>query len=594
LIVPEPPIKPAAHDFKEMFEVGTFRVPRYQRAFDWDGDQVGDFARDVVEVVQARLKGSSSRHFFGAVISIHEHQSAFEIVDGQQRLTTYLLSLKELRDRWLQLGEAARTKKKQVSKRAFERAEEVQQIVLIGPQPRLELSKRDKDYFADLINDSASEPKSTADQSHKHLWKAQTKLREDLFDRLLSNVTQLERRQDRLEAIQNALLKDGYVVHLNTTDGDEAYRLFMVLNDRGKPLSAGDLLRTYTLAVLEGYPPQQDAAERDWDVILRRGERFVNRFLAAYYSSHTGTRVPTGEMYDRFRKRFLKDPIDTAQAAKRLRDTISELLVEAETFASLINGDWPFEKAHKPAWDQDRLRRLVKSLGHRLADPLLLVVARRSTETSFRDLVRMLEPFAFRYIDIVSANAGRVEGVYFKHAKRLRGSGNFDKQELRRELKDLLQRYARDEIFIPQLEEQLRFSSSRTNSKKLIKHFLTTLEDHEEWFKKGAQGRPQVKDKTKVFDLDTVNIEHVYPQNPSKEEPMLNPLKHTLGNLTALDQNEGSIAGNKEFPDKKAIYRSSEFKITKPLGRLQKWDQERIRKRVEFYTQRAVKIFVVT
>ena len=59
-----------------MFSDKTFHVPRYQRAFDWKDDQVTDFARDVDNIVSARLKGESSPHFFGAVISIFDEENS--------------------------------------------------------------------------------------------------------------------------------------------------------------------------------------------------------------------------------------------------------------------------------------------------------------------------------------------------------------------------------------------------------------------------------------------------------------------------------------------------------------------------------------
>ena len=576
-----------------MFSRKTFRVPPYQRAYDWKDEQISDFARDIDAIVEARLGGGASPHFFGAVISIFDQETEFEIVDGQQRLTTHMLCLKELRDRWMALHETARSKQPEVSESALKRAKEVHSILFEGNEPRLVLSKRDRDFFADLMTGAATGLRRGEDQSHRRLWEARETLRADLFDPLLAGISQFAKRQKRLQAAQDALLDDSYVVHLNTTDGDQAYRFFMVLNDRGKPLSAGDLLRTFTLAALEEYPAQQEAAERDWDAILRRTEAFVNRFLGAYYVSFVGNRVPTGEMYDRFRRQFLEDPVDSPDSATALRNKVANLREEAETFALLTNGQWPYEEANKPLWEQDRLWRLAKSLGHRLADPLLLVVAREADETTFRDVVRMLEPFAFRYINVVNASAARLEALYFRHARQARATGQLDARTLRKELRHLLKTYAPDEAFIALLPEQLRFSN-RTTSKKLLKHFFTTLEDYEDWFREGASGRPRkLKDRTRVFDLDTVNIEHIYPQSPSPPDPLLDPLKNTLGNLTALDQDEGGIAGNKEFREKTPIYARSEFKITKPLGRLRRWNPDAVAKRADFYTERAIKVFIV-
>jgi hypothetical protein len=589
-----PPIKPAAYNFGDLLDLGTLHVPRYQRAYDWDEDQVLDFARDTLAVARARVDGKPIRHFFGAIISIYEPQGRFEIVDGQQRITTHMLALNELRNRWLQLAElTARTKRNSLRRKSIDHADRLHKLIFNSKdEMRLTLSKRDKDFFADMLMHLASPPKRGADQSHSRLWDAQAVLRAELFDELVDKVTQYESRAKRLVAAEEALLCDGYVVHLNTDDGSNAYRLFMVLNDRGRPLSVGELLRTHTLAELEGYTPQQDAAEQDWDEMLRKGDPFVNRFLAAYYVSYVGSRAPTGEMFDRFRDRFLNDEVHSVAGATKLREKIALLRAEAETFALIYSGAWPYDNPAKPGWERDRLTRLLVALRHHLADPLLLAAARELKETDFCHLVLRLEPFVFRYINIVNANAARLADVYYRHAEAVRTDQKLDKNKLRKDLVDLTARYAPDNAFEALLGEQLRFASKRART-QLIKHFLTTVEDYASWFAEGAIGKPQPKDKTSIFTLDDVNLEHIYPQNPANADRTLEKLKHSLGNLTLLDPYDGVRAGNKSFSDKQPIFRKSRFGITKPLGRLSDWDQASISSRVDFYTERALKIFVV-
>ena len=73
----------------------------------------------------------------------------------------------------------------------------------------------------------------------------------------------------------------------------------------------------------------------------------------------------------------------------------------------------------------------------------------------------------------------------------------------------------------------------------------------------------------------------------------MEPLKHSLGNLTALDEGEGKLAGNQDFSHKKAIYEKSQFKISRPLADVEKWDPAAVAARVEFYCDRAQKMFVV-
>ncbi len=588
------PIEPQSDDFDFLLSHDPFRVPRYQRAFDWDTDEVRDFAHDVLVLARRRVAGDRSRHFFGAIISIfNKSEHYYEVVDGQQRLTIAILCLTELHRCWHELAEKARAVRKTLlAETAREHADRVNERLRDASGRRLILSTRDEQFFSELLADTATKPKPRDDQSHRRLWSARETIRAELFVTLLETARRYADRQARLEAIERALLEDGYLVHLYTEQRSEAYRLFLVLNDRGRQLSNGSLLRTHTLDVLQAYPEQQGAAETDWDVILRIGDNFVNRFLAAYYVSHEGSRAPTGEMFDVFCTRFGIDKVESAIAATKLQRTIRRLREETETFSRIRVGDWPFDDPTKPGWDRDRLKRLVVSLRHDLAHPLLLAVARETNESSFRDLVLMLEPFVFRYINVTNAGAARLAVVYYDHAKKVRETHKFDRNGLRRDLKRLIKDYAPDDVFEPLLRDQLRYAKT-AQRRQLIKHFLTTIDDYEDWFQQGATGRRKVNTKASVYDLDQVNIEHIYPQNPKQPSAKLDEVKHALGNLTPLDERDGVLAGNELFTKKRPTYRKSRFAITKPLADLREWDEAEVAQRFKFYAVRAKKIFIV-
>lgn len=63
------------------------RVPDYQRAFTWEQKQIDLFIQDL-----ARYQGRSSEYYFGHFIA-EKVNGYWDIVDGQQRLTTFMLFL---------------------------------------------------------------------------------------------------------------------------------------------------------------------------------------------------------------------------------------------------------------------------------------------------------------------------------------------------------------------------------------------------------------------------------------------------------------------------------------------------------------------
>lgn len=75
----------------------TYEVPIYQRNYAWEEDEITAFIQDVYD---AYLKGKSVKfnniYFIGTLVSYHKGDQVYEVIDGQQRLTTINLVLSAL------------------------------------------------------------------------------------------------------------------------------------------------------------------------------------------------------------------------------------------------------------------------------------------------------------------------------------------------------------------------------------------------------------------------------------------------------------------------------------------------------------------
>ena len=73
-----------------------YEIPPYQRAYSWEKENVQQLLDDVWEAYEER----DSEYFIGSLITIEkERDRRYDVVDGQQRLTTLNLILARLRDR---------------------------------------------------------------------------------------------------------------------------------------------------------------------------------------------------------------------------------------------------------------------------------------------------------------------------------------------------------------------------------------------------------------------------------------------------------------------------------------------------------------
>ncbi|HEY0468474.1 MAG TPA: DUF262 domain-containing protein, partial [Polyangiaceae bacterium] len=73
------------------------RIPPYQRPYAWGEDQVDELWGDIVLAI-----GGS--HFMGSLVLTGEDPNLLDVIDGQQRLTTLLVLLGLIRDRWTVLN----------------------------------------------------------------------------------------------------------------------------------------------------------------------------------------------------------------------------------------------------------------------------------------------------------------------------------------------------------------------------------------------------------------------------------------------------------------------------------------------------------
>jgi hypothetical protein len=591
-------------------------VPRYQRAYAWDEDEYTDFINDITALL-ASPSGTAS-HFFGGLvcISVTDHTRSraysYQVVDGQQRMATFMLALSCVVAAAREVGRrAAQQSKTDVANSAEVLASDVADRLMFwkdadvpagrsNVRPRMTLSLADDEVFQALVQGSAV-PTPTR-ESHELLIAAQDALRK-MTDNFVGTTGPLAKRVEKLVRLRDALVRDSHVIHIVSKDRTQAYRLFSVLNNRGESLSDADLLRSRSLELLDDFDTEREAVAALWDEMLATPAKEVEAFFRAYYPSVVGSRAGR-DLFDDTSAKFLPASAPTSgNGAQSVVKVIATFRDELGVYRQLSAGEWPFDRSANPQgrvslWQVDRLKRLVITLKHELALPVLLAGARTLSEMQFADLVYMLEIFAFRYKNICNGHASKPSSLYYKEAAKMRASGrNYHMGEFRDGLKALIDGQANDTLFRQLLVENLRYSNASQRGN--IREFLTTLEDHWRWWKGTAQQHANANpkpDMAKVIDVDNVAIEHIYPQNakPADRGTSMEPLKHQLGNLTFFSPTDNVSAGNKPFADKRNVdYPNSSIRMTADLAGKTAWTDADIKAREADLLDAAVRVFVV-
>lgn len=569
-----------------------YNVPKYQRAFAWSEGQIEDFTKDITHVFNQREQGSPVEHFFGGIICVDiPYPGAppvrqYEIIDGQQRLTTFsilanvlILHYQKLCQEAQEQGEGdlqsqCNSQLDDLRKRFLEFKQIVSGVQITIPV--MELSRRDNDFFSALIR--GGEPEPTI-KSHEKLKVAFDMIHEET-NRLLDAADSLSARFGKLLVFEDSIAADYKVLLLSTTTKKDAYRLFQVINDRGTSLTDADLIRSRILELMEGNTNQQDEAEKLLDdVVSHMG---TEEQLSWVYESYIGKKPRSDAMFDDYMENFFtndKDNSLTLQEVDKLLDEVRLLnscVLQVRDFQS---GIWPYETSQPiVAWDRDRLSVLVEYLGNSAAIPLLLSATELS-QNDFSEVVQMLERFFYRYKVMCGGHNGPLKAIYSNHLLCIRENPvSYDKEALREDLNKLLDERATIDSFQLSIDEL--FYSKRGGNKPL-KHLLLMVNQYHSWFEQGGNGVPACLDKTSIKDRkEGTTIEHIYSKSFSENDPNydagLEEIKNSIKNLTILSTDENNLAGMESFDAKKAVYEASSFPLNRIISQKQSWGETEV------------------
>lgn len=582
-----------------------FKIPKYQRSYAWEKDEIEDFIDDLKKCFLNRKSSTPINHFFGGIVSVEKsvagaNQKSFELVDGQQRVATFVLLIAAIISLYQQLETEANasgdnTNVTIIQKRIIalrERFIEFQQETNrnFSTVEVLVLSKADADFFRDLVRNRNPTPTRNSHERLSTAYKLITK-----FVKTQTNATTLNDKLDNLEIFNQLVDIDLSLIHIKTQNRQEAYTLFRVLNDRGKSLTEGDLLKANVLELLESYPTEQASVEQMWDSILADDPSVTEDFLKWVYISYTGKRIATNDFIQEFSKQFypIVAPISSSIDAAKIVQHTRELHDNIAFCRQLYRGDWPFIP-HSPivAWDTNRLSLLVNDLNIKVVIPLLLSAIALG-ERNFSTVVQMLERFMFRFKTIGSQEIGPLNTIIYSQSTSIRANPTaYNISNLETQLHALQIASVPDATFKTLLTSLVY---KPTGGNQALKYFLHTMEHYRRWYNSGATGQPFCIDKSRIYDFKGSTIEHVYPRNPPATgvDAALTPLTNTLGNLTFMGQTDNNIGGNDSFAIKKPIFLSSSVMLNQEIGQNVQWTAAEVNNRAQELKDMACAVYNV-
>ncbi|WQZ87348.1 DUF262 domain-containing HNH endonuclease family protein [Helicobacter pylori] len=535
-------------DLDGVIEKGVFEIPSYQRGYAWQERQLKDFWNDLEHVSKLGDKFHYMHSLTLRELENDFENSAFEIIDGQQRLATSLILL----------GLLAKTTQNKDPKYSFINLEPILSYKYYGLSEAFRaITEEEKDLKAFKTSFYA-----------KNLIDAYTFFKEKISD---TPVGTLEKMFDAL--IKKMLFS---VVGLNDNRIDP-FSSFETINNRGKDLSTLELLKNrlhfvaHKICNGKKLEKLQQEINDTYTLIyhdLRQFEDthldgFLKHFVEYYYGENS-----------KFKERLLDTAFDAHKKYhssydeyKKINDLLLYLSYSSKVWYflhTLDDEELRIEITPKMRGLLDKMRRL-NALSNNAFLPLLLSLLtiqlavrsdseRHYTTKELEDLLEYLERFGFLIYGVADGkNTAKNEWI-----------------ELAFEAFRAF-RYGEENIAIEKLPtlEKSFFNRQGNSGLELLEESIHSKKNAEKWYGWGKALNYLLyeyelchnPETTLNFDSSIESIEHILPQKPdqgysAKEKSWAkNPhIVHALGNLLLIAKNANSSLSNKPFEEKRKEY----------------------------------------
>ena len=551
-------VTPISKTLAEVFR-GTFlRIPRFQRPYSWDKENLSDFWFDLVD------RGDED-YFMGSMVIFRDgkERNLFYVVDGQQRLTTITITLAVIRDAFDEIGEADLATGVHNLIEAKDLDNKARFVLEHDPknsyfQSRIQQRKPDRETKADSPEQESLRDANAyiARMLKEHLERGAS--RESAQQKIETQKTKLKALRDRILALQ--------FISIELVDEDDAYLIFETLNTRGKDLQISDLVKNLFTRLVKPETKGMDVAKDNWATVLKRFSDVSvpinpDDFLLHYWLA-TKAYVSKARLF-----KEMKSSIKASNA----KDYLAKLVSASDTYAIIAA---PLET--RWAKEEKDLRDSLAALSvfHvAQALPLVLSIMQRYRSktislASAKKALKLIEKFTFQFnATTQSRGGGGVSNMYAKLAQSVSDCEDAQQfavvlQDINRKLADRVPDFAEFSVAF----RRFQFSSNFTRDRSLVRYILRKFSEH--------YGLPS------EVDGNLYTIEHLQPDSSWNELEEMFGLGQ-LGNLLFVPESVNQELSTKPFEEKKAILLKHGVPMDPYLKNAEKWDYESIVERTE-------------
>ncbi|KFH27552.1 hypothetical protein JM68_00715 [Helicobacter pylori] len=535
-------MKPDKKSLKKILVVGNdtyYQIPIYQRPYQWGKEQCEELLNDLFENYEDH---GEDDYFCGSLVFIQsDKDNKTDIVDGQQRLSTFILLAKVLATLYSErlapiiqeyLQESWSDRYEDGEKKKRKRLD----FDLVGSSAKKDFQDA-LDFFDDLDASKGEGSKSNDPSKGKNSYLKNAICLKDYLEK-----KEIENINDFIEWLY---FKVNFIT-ITCSDTDMALRIFNVLNARGLPLHAIDVFKGELLKKFTEEKEQEELATR-WENLRQKclDNDLTMETLFSWYLDYLNPVTSKEKMEKRlvtWFKNLNKTPLEYLKGVEDFYNAYCEILEMQDRHAHLLS--------YK---DDDYLHVILcASLLHRY------------NESEIEALKKLL--VKFYYQDWVAEQ---------KKSTRSQTCCNIiialkEKKSVRYIASIVVKKYLDDKNITQHFKENLQDSNLYTKF-----YFADKSVKKNSWLKPVlilVEYFVSDDPYPKRIQMDkNLHVEHILPQKPTLSSQWVKDFSeeerehytHSLANLTLLGGKKNTQASNLDFKDKKKIYMGEEISLSK-------------------------------
>lgn len=534
-------IKYNDHSISSAFK-DHYIVPDYQREYVWNDEQVEQLLFDLLDAYNTDNKKA---YFLGTIVT-YDSGSQFELIDGQQRLTTFFVLLCAIKRIYINHGEPTSVIDNLIYSPTMNNDGDVINLY------HLQLQYEDAGNCLELIEKGEGRPNYLT-QSGERLFDA-FKTIQDFLNERFSDIASLKK-------FVVFLLNKTSFIRIETYDIADALKIFETINQRGKGLDPMDLLK---------------------NMIFRQVDRSKFKELNMNWKSITRSLEKIDEKPLRFLRYFIMANYDTSGE----KDGI---LREDQIYTWLTNNneqchyeEAPFQFVQKMAQNVDLYVKCRVPDGTQEGNVHLKNIALLAGKSYKLHLMLMLAASNMNADALAKFKAVLESVVYYTVINKI--ATNVTERTFALWCKDVRNIVTPEDLdgfvnrtIIPTVNDW-----KMNNKSNFLRLGLNSMQQYRIKFILGKitayvdalrLGKTTGEDLT-VYTQRAVEIEHIMPQTCTDkvqydlDEEEFAVYIHRLGNLTLLENSINKSIHNDNYANKSIAYKQSKFYITSSLSAL--------------------------